>query len=140
MLIYLNKNWEDYYGGHLELWDDEMKNCIKKISPTFNTVVIFSTTDFSNHGHPDPLNCPEDITRKSVALYYFSKGRPENDIIKKSVKNTTQFKKRHGIKNDIAKDNTSFFRKIFRHFIFYEKIKNFEKKYIRTGKSSKKRK
>ena len=140
MLIYLNKNWKQHYGGHLELWDQEMKNCVKKIAPEFNTVVIFSTTDFSNHGHPDPLNCPDDITRKSIALYYFSKGRPKEEIIKKSIKNTTQFKSRHGIENDIAKDNTNFFRKVFRKFIFYEQIKNFEKKYIRTGKSFKKRK
>ena len=140
MLIYLNKSWQDSYGGHLELWDTEMKNCVKKISPEFNTVVIFSTTDFSNHGHPDPLDCPENITRKSLALYYFSKGRPQEEIITLPIKNTTHFKSRQGIKNDIESDKTNFFRKIFRHFIFYEKLKNFEKKFIRTGKSAKKRK
>ena len=58
VLIYLNKNWKDSYGGHLELWNKNMLKCEKKISPTFNTMVIFSTTDFSNHGHPDPLNPP----------------------------------------------------------------------------------
>ena len=140
MLIYLNKSWQDSYGGHLELWDTEMKNCVKKISPEFNTVVIFSTTDFSNHGHPDPLKCPENRTRKSLALYYFSKGRPKEEILKNSIKNTTHFKNRHGIKNDVEEDKTNFFRKIFRHFIFYEKLKNFEKKFIRTGKSAKRRK
>ena len=76
VLIYLNKNWQDSYGGHLELWDKSMSKCVKKISPSFNTMVIFSTTDFSNHGHPDPLNCPEEMSRKSLALYYFSSGRP----------------------------------------------------------------
>ena len=87
---------------------------VKKISPQFNTVVIFSTTDFSNHGHPDPLDCPENITRKSLALYYFSKGRPQEEIITKPIKNTTHFKSRQGIKNDIESDKTNFFRKIFR--------------------------
>ena len=29
MLIYLNKNWENDYGGHLELWDRDMKFCVK---------------------------------------------------------------------------------------------------------------
>ena len=140
MLIYLNKNWKEHYGGHLELWDNEMKNCVQKILPEFNTVVIFSTTDFSNHGHPDPLCCPENMSRKSLALYYFSKGRPKEEIVEKSIKNTTHFKNRFGVKNDIQPDKTNFFRKIFRHFFFYEKIKNFEKKYIRTGQSSKKRK
>ena len=136
-LIYLNKNWKDSYGGHLELWDLEMRNCVQKISPEFNTMVIFSTTDFSNHGHPDPLNCPPDRSRKSIALYYFSNGRPKEEL-SQSVKNTTKFKNRYDIKDEVE-DKTNFFRKIFRSFIFYDKIKKFEKKYIRTGKSEKKR-
>ena len=32
----------------------------KKISPIFNRMVIFSTTDFSYHGNPDKINCPEN--------------------------------------------------------------------------------
>ena len=43
VLIYLNKKWKEEYGGHLELWDKDMSKCVKKISPTFNTMVIFST-------------------------------------------------------------------------------------------------
>jgi len=42
--------------------------------------MIFGTTDFTYHGHPDPLQCPEGITRKSLALYYFSNGRPAEEI------------------------------------------------------------
>ena len=57
-----------------------MKYCGKKIAPNFNRMVIFSTNDFSNHGHPDPITCPDDISRKSIALYYFSKGRPLSDL------------------------------------------------------------
>ena len=75
LLLYLNKNWLDSYGGCLELWDKEMTKCVKKIKPEFNTMVIFNTNDFSNHGHPDPLNCPINLSRKSIATYYFSKGR-----------------------------------------------------------------
>ena len=95
VLIYLNKNWKDSYGGCLELWNKNMSMCEKKISPTFNTMVIFSTTDFSNHGHPEPLNCPKDISRKSIALYYFSSGRPQNEIYSKHKKNRTFFKSRN---------------------------------------------
>ena len=56
-----------------------MNKCVKKISPEFNKMVIFSTTDFSNHGHPEPLNCLENLSRKSLALYYFSNGRPSSE-------------------------------------------------------------
>jgi Rps23 Pro-64 3,4-dihydroxylase Tpa1-like proline 4-hydroxylase len=76
LLLYLNENWQEEYGGHLELWDKEMKHCVRRILPTFNRCVIFSTTDFSYHGHPEPLACPKGVTRKSLALYYYSNGRP----------------------------------------------------------------
>jgi Rps23 Pro-64 3,4-dihydroxylase Tpa1-like proline 4-hydroxylase len=77
MLIYLNKNWRDEYGGHLELWDRDRSTCRQKILPTFNRTVIFSTTDTSFHGHPHPLTAPEGMSRKSVSLYYYTAGRPE---------------------------------------------------------------
>jgi hypothetical protein len=92
VIIYLNKNWQDSYGGHFELWDKNMQHSIKKVSPLFNRLVIFSTSDFSYHGHPDPLQCPPGMTRKSLALYYFSNGRPETEI---SQKHTTVFKSRN---------------------------------------------
>ena len=69
----MNKNWKKNYGGNLELWNKSMDKCIKKIAPNFNTMVIFSTNDFTNHGHPNPLKCPKNMSRKSVATYYFSR-------------------------------------------------------------------
>lgn len=80
LLIYLNKDWQEEYGGHFELWNRDMKSCQKKVLPIFNRCVIFSTTDFSYHGHPEPLTCPEDRTRKSLALYYYSNGRPPEEV------------------------------------------------------------
>jgi hypothetical protein len=78
--VYLNKEWQEEYGGHLQLWDREMRLCQAKVLPVFNRVMIFGTTDFTYHGHPDPLQCPDGITRKSLALYYFSNGRPAQEI------------------------------------------------------------
>lgn len=77
LLIYLNKDWQEEYGGHLELWNKDMTQCGQKILPVFNRCVIFNTNDFSYHGHPQPLTCPIGQTRKSLALYYYSNGRPE---------------------------------------------------------------
>ena len=130
VLIYLNKNWKDSYGGHLEFWNKDVSKCEKKILPSFNTMAIFSTTDFSNHGHPEPLNCPEEMSRKSIALYYFSSGRPQNEILTISKKNKTYFKSRAGIKND-ADEKKENFKDFLRSFKLYQSIKNFEKKYIR---------
>ena len=139
VLIYLNKNWKKNYGSHLELWNKNMSKCEKKILPIFNTMVIFSTNDFTNHGHPNPLRCPEIISRKSLATYYFSKGRPKSEITKIHRKNRTEFKNRAGIENDVL-IKKEYIKKIFRSLKFYQAIKNFEKKYIRTGSSDKKRK
>ena len=80
MLIYLNHDWQDSWGGHLELWDSNMKNQFVKVPPAFNTTVIFSTTDYSYHGLPNPLECPDDRYRRSLALYYYSNGRPSSEV------------------------------------------------------------
>lgn len=133
VLIYLNKNWKKEYNGSLELWDKEMQYCKKSILPHFNKMVIFSTTDFSNHGHPDPLICPNDISRKSIALYYFSKGRPKDEISDIHLKNRTQFKNRSGFSNDVE-NSKEYVKNFFRKYSWYQKIKNFEKKYLRKKK------
>jgi 2OG-Fe(II) oxygenase superfamily len=77
LLVYLNHDWTEANGGALELWDAYTTSCAKKVVPMFNRTVIFSTTSTSFHGHTDPVNCSDTETRKSIALYYFSNGRPE---------------------------------------------------------------
>lgn len=99
-LIYLNKDWEEEYGGHLELWEKDMSQCVSKILPKFNRAAMFSTTGDSWHGHPDPLNCPEGNSRKSLAIYYYTNGRPISEL-NESQKNriTTTFSNRKGLDN-----------------------------------------
>jgi hypothetical protein len=89
VLIYLNHDWRDEYGGQLELWDAAMHECRKRIVPLFNRTVIFSTTDTSFHGHPHALTPPPGETRKSVSLYYYTAGRPDSE---RSVPHDTIFR------------------------------------------------
>ena len=77
LLLYLTPNWN--YNGHLDLYEKDPLVKVKSILPTFNRAVIFNTTDDSIHGHPTPLVCPEEISRYSFALYYFTKDRPEHE-------------------------------------------------------------
>ncbi|MDQ6805515.1 MAG: 2OG-Fe(II) oxygenase [Actinomycetota bacterium] len=79
VLLYLNRDWGEEWGGNLELWSPDMKRCEKRIAPLFNRLVVFSTTERSFHGHPEPLACPPDRNRRSLALYYYSNGRPEEN-------------------------------------------------------------
>lgn len=79
LLIYLNDDWQPEWRGDLELWNRDMSRCEVSVAPVANRCVIFSTTSDSYHGMPDPLACPEGRTRRSVALYYYSNGRPEEE-------------------------------------------------------------
>lgn len=77
VLIYLNEDWKPEYNGNLELWDiqpDIPGASSVEISPQFNRMVIFNTTTESWHGHNKPLECPRGMSRKSIALYYFTNG------------------------------------------------------------------
>ena len=78
----MNKNWSDNYEGFLELWDlsGGKMDLIGKFAPLLNRCVIFETSEISFHGHPKPLNTPEGVSRKSIATYYYTKDRPENEI------------------------------------------------------------
>jgi hypothetical protein len=41
--------------------------------------VIFNTTSVSFHGNPRPVACPSGVARRSLAFYYYSNGRPEEE-------------------------------------------------------------
>lgn len=93
VLVYLNDGWDESWGGHLELWNSSMTRAVKRIAPLLNRFVVFETTDVAFHGHPDPLRCPEGVTRRSMAFYYYSNGRPEGEA---SPDHTTIFQRRPG--------------------------------------------
>ena len=68
LLIYLNEDGSEEWGGALELGDGSVK-----IYPGCGVAVAFATTDSSWHGHPSPLRCPSHHSRRSLALYYYRK-------------------------------------------------------------------
>jgi hypothetical protein len=72
VLVYLNKGWRPEFGGELELWDRKMTRKVHAIEPLFNRCVIFNTDADSYHGHPEPLDTPPGMTRRSLALYYYT--------------------------------------------------------------------
>jgi len=92
VLIYLNEDWEESFGGHFELWNEDVSESIVKILPIFNRMALFSTTDKSWHGHPEPLTCPEDRSRRSIALYYYTVGR--DDGVSSDKEHSTIFRER----------------------------------------------
>jgi len=74
LLIYLEKNWKDEYGGGLEMWNADMTNCDKTVMPDFNRCVIFETSEISYHGY-SKITIPEGVTRKSFFAYFYTNER-----------------------------------------------------------------
>ena len=79
VLIYLNKEWDADWGGDLKfaVIKNGRLSVKSSISPDFNKTVVFTTTDHSFHGHPDPMKLPEGVSRNSIALYYYLSRKPE---------------------------------------------------------------
>jgi Rps23 Pro-64 3,4-dihydroxylase Tpa1-like proline 4-hydroxylase len=102
VIVYLNADWEEAWGGHFEIWDKEMKHCAQRFLPILNRLVTFSTTSNSYHGHPDPLTCPADISRRSFAVYYYTNGRPAHETDALADAHGTLFKAREGVHEDKA--------------------------------------
>jgi Rps23 Pro-64 3,4-dihydroxylase Tpa1-like proline 4-hydroxylase len=93
-LLYFNKDWKPNYKGELELWEKDMNSSPVRVPPFFNRLVVFRITDDAFHGHPDPWMAPEHIPRYSLALYYYTEDRPEEE---KSPAHMALWQKRYNI-------------------------------------------
>jgi len=92
LIVYLNRDWEQSWGGNLELYENPYKDKRPKVvvPPVFNRCVIFGTSEVSWHGF-DQIQLPPDkqqVSRKSVALYFYSKDRPQHEV---AGKHTTHY-------------------------------------------------
>lgn len=72
LVLYLNPHWHNAWGGFIEFWDRAADYCFVKYPPRLNHAVIFNTDATALHGFPDPISCPKDVCRKSLALYYYT--------------------------------------------------------------------
>lgn len=84
LIVYLNHEWDDAWGGSLELHSDPRSpdDRMTLVTPLFNRCVIFETTEWSWHGF-GRINLPaahKGLTRKSIALYFYTKDRPAEEL------------------------------------------------------------
>jgi len=135
MLIYLNKNWDPDFGGNLELWDRGMTSKVDSIAPLFNRCVIFNTDADSYHGHLDPLNTPSEITRKSIALYYYT---ASTKVYEDTPAHSTMYVARPSDSNQIKRQAAKLRRKNYKKdwippiaFRAWSKLKSKIKKIIK---------
>ena len=69
-ILFVNTGWEPDWGGAFELWSAEGRECLKRIVPRFNRLVLFEPSDISFHAvarntGPEP--------RRTLATFYWRK-------------------------------------------------------------------
>ena len=72
IILYLSPEWDESWGGQLEFWNFEKTNCIHKVSPKPNRLLIWNYDEKLIHGHPSPLTCPDGMSRDGLRLFYFT--------------------------------------------------------------------
>lgn len=115
LLVYLNDGWNESWGGAIELWDQNMNNSFLRVYPKINHALIFRTDTESNHGFPDPIKCPQDVGRKSLALYYYIN---DNSLFKRTKYYYARWKRRPGIDEPKFGDNRNFVERFKNNFLF----------------------
>jgi len=86
LLIYLNKEWEEAWGGAIELHSDPKNPTLDEVAsflPLFNRAIIFETNEYSWHGFRR-IQLPPDkqhLSRKSFSIYLYTKDRPADEVL-----------------------------------------------------------
>jgi Rps23 Pro-64 3,4-dihydroxylase Tpa1-like proline 4-hydroxylase len=76
-LLYLTEGWREEWGGATELWARDMSEKVVEVWPRFNRLLLFSTSEDSNHGAPAANACPPGVVRKVLNLYYYTTHRDD---------------------------------------------------------------
>jgi hypothetical protein len=70
-VLSVNSVWDEHCGGEFELWDARGDQCVKRIAPRFNRLVLFEPSDVSWHSVA-PVRGEE--SRKTLAVFFWKQG------------------------------------------------------------------
>lgn len=71
MILYTSREWHEDWGGALEFWDFNKTQCVHRIVPRTNRLLIWDYDERLIHGHPTALTCPTDTSRDGLRMFYF---------------------------------------------------------------------
>ena len=98
LIIYLNEEWEDAWGGSIQLHRDPYREPrydeIVTVTPLMNRCVMFETNEHSWHGF-ERIDLPEEkrhLSRRSFALYFYTAERPPEET---AGEHSTVYVERH---------------------------------------------
>lgn len=106
-ILYLSDTWNPSWGGNFQIYSQTGDDFLTEIVPSPNKLVFFETSDISFHGFPDPINCPDHISRRSLILYYYTKASADSSKVKVSEPHSALWKK-HGFTDKNKKLTRSY--------------------------------
>lgn len=83
LILFVHPKWDASWGGCLDLHRDPWSrdDVFTSVVPHYNHCVLFETTEHSWHGFRriEPPAGHEPVSRKSIAVYYYTKQRPPDE-------------------------------------------------------------
>lgn len=78
IVIYMNEDWKNEWNGHIKFYSEDTQTCIKSYCPLFNYFILFKVSDKVYHGYPELVDCPTNMSRKSINFFYYT-DEPDKD-------------------------------------------------------------
>lgn len=78
LIIYLTPDWKPEWNGGLDFYDEKQENVVNHVDCLFNRCLIWKYEKLGWHGHVKPLDCPEDIGRTTIRVFYYTSNSTHN--------------------------------------------------------------
>jgi hypothetical protein len=72
MILYLSPEWDESWEGSLEFWNFDKTECLHRVIPKPNRLLLWNYDERTVHGHPVPLTCPKNVSRDGLRIFYFN--------------------------------------------------------------------
>ena len=79
VIVYLNEEWDEKWGGNLDFYDTERKNILSRVIPGAGNLVVWSYDNLAFHGYPEPMTNPEGTCRKNLRIFYYVSNAQHDD-------------------------------------------------------------